>query len=134
GGQPGAGARCMIRRREGTVERIAPETMKAQRITVRPGDVVVIEGTSGGGYGNPLERPAELVARDVLDRLLSVQRARTDYGVVLEASGAVDLDETSSLRAQLSARFATLAEDLPVIDRDGYSLIDPESESEEACR
>jgi N-methylhydantoinase B len=130
GGQPGASARCTIQRRDGAVERIAPATMKAQRIEVRPGDVVVIEGTSGGGYGNPLERPAALVARDVLDGLLSAQRARTDYGVIVDAAGAIDLDATSALRARLSAHFEALAERLPVIDRDGYSLLESESESE----
>jgi N-methylhydantoinase B len=132
GGQPGASARCMIHRREGTVERIAPATMKAQRIAVHPGDVVVIEGTSGGGYGNPLERPVESVARDVRDGLLSAERAKRDYGVVLDTSGAIDLEATASLRARLSARFHELAERLPMIDRDGYSLIESESESESA--
>lgn len=124
GGQPGASASCKIRRREGAVERIAPETMKAQRIVLRPGDVVVIEGTSGGGYGNPLERGAELVARDVLDGLLSVGRARSEYGVVLDAGGTVDPDATAALRQELQRRFAELAERIPAIDREGYSLLD----------
>jgi N-methylhydantoinase B len=101
GGRDGAGARCTITRRDGEVERIAPDTMKAQRITVRPGDVVVIEGTSGGGYGDPLERPVELVARDVLDGLVSVARARSEYGVVVDEAGAVDLAATAVLRSEV---------------------------------
>jgi N-methylhydantoinase B len=101
GGRPGAGARCTITRRDGEVERIAPDTMKAQRISVRPGDVVVIEGTSGGGYGDPLERPVELVARDVLDGLVSVARARSEYGVVVDEAGAVDLAATAALRSEV---------------------------------
>ena len=38
---------------------------------MRAGDVLVIEGTSGGGYGNPLDRDPELVLRDVLDGIVS---------------------------------------------------------------
>ena len=56
GGKPGATARCFIRRRDGTEVSIAPETMKAERVPIRDGDVLVIEATSGAGYGNPLER------------------------------------------------------------------------------
>jgi N-methylhydantoinase B len=135
GGQPGAGARCTIHRCEGVSERIAPETMKAQRITVRPGDVVVIEATSGGGYGNPLERPAERVQRDVLDGLLSVVRARSEYGVVLDPlAGGLDAAATEVLRRELGCAFALVSERLPTIDRVGYALIGPREQPAEARR
>ena len=34
----------------------------------------------GGGYGDPLERDRELVLEDVIDELVSVDRAETEYG------------------------------------------------------
>jgi N-methylhydantoinase B len=95
GGQPGGTARCTIYRADGGVERVAPETLKAERIPVRPGDVVVIEGTSGGGYGNPFDRPAADVERDVRDGIVSRERAERDYGVVVGDEGA-----TEQLRAR----------------------------------
>jgi len=123
GGKPGATARCTIRRVDGSVERIAPETMKAERIVVCAGDVVLIEGTSGGGYGNPLDRPTELVERDVRDGIVSVARARAEYGVVVdEHSGALDAAATRVLRAELDLVFGELEKTLPAIDHEGYLL------------
>lgn len=99
GGAQGATARCTVQRADGRIERVAPDTMKAQGIVVRPGDIVIIEGTSGGGFGNPLERPVELVGRDVHDGLVSVERALNEYGVVLDAVGNVDAVATEAVRA-----------------------------------
>jgi N-methylhydantoinase B len=82
GGRPGSTARCTIHRADGQVEPVAPDTLKAERIPVRLGDVVVIEGTSGGGYGDPHDRPAAEVARDVRDGLVEPEAARRDYGWV----------------------------------------------------
>jgi len=81
GGSPGATARCWIERADGTTEHVAPRTLKADGIRVGPGDVVVIEGTSGGGYGDPRDRPAADVERDVADGILSRARAATEYPV-----------------------------------------------------
>jgi N-methylhydantoinase B len=41
----------------------------------------------GGGYGDPRERPVELVARDVVRGFISIDSARDDYGVVFDADG-----------------------------------------------
>jgi len=41
----------------------------------------------GGGYGDPRERPVELVQRDVLRGFVSHDSARADYGVVFDADG-----------------------------------------------
>ena len=65
---------------------------------------VVLSLPGGGGYGDPLERDPELVARDVEDGLVCVERAGDAYGVVLkegERSGsyAPDTEATDRLRA-----------------------------------
>ncbi|MSR13408.1 MAG: hydantoinase B/oxoprolinase family protein [Gammaproteobacteria bacterium] len=54
-------------------------------------DVPVTSGTKfwrgtsgGGGYGDPLKRDPRRVLEDVVDDYVSLERARQDYGVVLE--------------------------------------------------
>ncbi|HEX2217132.1 MAG TPA: hydantoinase B/oxoprolinase family protein [Xanthobacteraceae bacterium] len=58
----------------------------------------------GGGYGDPYARDAALVASDVRDELLSITKARNDYGVVLDPlTLQVDVEATSKLRAKRSS-------------------------------
>ena len=65
------------------------------------GDRVAVVTGGGGGFGDPLTRPAEAVAADVVDGYLSAERACSDYGVVIAADGVVDEAATAALRAQL---------------------------------
>ena len=100
--------------------------MKAERIAVREGDVLVIDATSGAGYGNPLERDTQGVLDDVLDGILSSERARTQYGVVIDPStGALDEKATHELRAELSRAFDASAPGRSAVDRRGYELVPP---------
>ncbi|MEU4722947.1 hydantoinase B/oxoprolinase family protein [Nonomuraea dietziae] len=74
---------------------------------VRAGDVIRIRTTGGGGWGSPYERDPEKVAADVRDGKVSVEGARTDYGVVFEEGavpegGRVDVPATAALRARLA--------------------------------
>lgn len=39
---------------------------------------------TGGGYGNPLKRPAEKVAMDVKNEYITVEQAESDYGVLVD--------------------------------------------------
>lgn len=126
GGKPGATARCHIRRSDGTEEQIAPRTMKAERVAVREGDVLVIDATSGAGYGNPLERDAAGVLVDVLDGILSHERARAEYGVVIDpGSGVVEDEATRELRADLGQVFDATAPARRPVDHGGYELVPP---------
>jgi N-methylhydantoinase B len=59
----------------------------------------VCYGPAGGGYGNPLERDPAKVADDVLDGVISVETALKDYGVVVSATGVVDVLATKKTRA-----------------------------------
>lgn len=59
---------------------------------VAAGDVVWRPSAGGGGYGDPLERDPAAVAEDVADGYVSVERARKDYGVVVQVVDA-DLAE-----------------------------------------
>jgi N-methylhydantoinase B len=76
-----------------------PET--AREAIVKPGDVVRVNMNAGGGYGDPLKRDPEMVLGDVLDGYVTVQGARDDYGVVIDAKSLlVDYKATETLREE----------------------------------
>ena len=56
---------------------------KAGYIQHEAGECYEYHYGGGGGWGDPLDRPAERVLDDVLDEYVSVESARRDYGVVL---------------------------------------------------
>jgi N-methylhydantoinase B len=62
-------------------------------------DVFVHFYGGGGGLGDPLERPADEVARDVRQGLVTAAAARGDYFTVLEPGGDVDEAATDAVRA-----------------------------------
>jgi len=66
---------------------------------LKPGDVVTIDSAGGGGYGNPFERDPELVEKDVLEGYVSIEKAREEYGVVIDPNTLkVDKPATKLLR------------------------------------
>ena len=65
-----------------------PELLyKTEKFPLQPGDRVRMSTGGGGGYGNPCERSVERVKQDVMRGFVSLQRARDDYGVVIDANG-----------------------------------------------
>lgn len=62
------------------------------------GDVFIVESGGGGGFGNPLERPAEHVARNVRRGYVSPESAKRDYGVLVSSRGDLDLEGTAANR------------------------------------
>jgi N-methylhydantoinase B len=75
---------------------------KKADIPIDRGDVVLIRAAGGGGYGSPLEREPERVMADVRNGYVSVEQARTTYGIALiEGSGEVDAQATTELRNRL---------------------------------
>jgi N-methylhydantoinase B len=68
---------------------------------VEAGDRLVFRTAGAGGWGDPLERPAENVLRDVHRGLVSRESAERDYGVVLD-DGGVDERATGELRARMA--------------------------------
>ena len=53
-------------------------------LRVSEGEVMAFYGPCGGGYGDPLDRPAEKALEDVLDDFCTVDHAREAYGVVVD--------------------------------------------------
>ena len=64
----------------------------------------IVRTGGGGGWGDPLERDAALVAVDAAEGLISRRAARELYGVVLQGSMALDESATQRLRDQLRSR------------------------------
>ncbi|SFN35900.1 5-oxoprolinase (ATP-hydrolysing) [Pseudonocardia ammonioxydans] len=75
-----------------------PSKVTARRIEA--GDSLQITVPSSGGYGDPLRRAPQKVLADVLDDLTTLERAESDYGVVIDPDRmAVDDAATTALRA-----------------------------------
>ena len=72
---------------------------KIDNLTVNPGDRIVYRTAGSGGWGDPLDRPAENVARDVRYDLVSKEKAEADYGVILTVQNQPDIAATAKLRA-----------------------------------
>ena len=87
-------------------------------VPVGEGDRFTRPSAGGGGFGDPLERDRQAVLDDVTDEYVSVERAKIDYGVVVQLVDAdlaeyeLDLEATEAERARIrSERKSWLAED-----------------------
>ena len=68
-------------------------------VTLNRGDVLRIEWSGAGGWGNPVEREPQLVLEDVIAQKISVERAREVYRVVIDPKRRlVDEEATARLR------------------------------------
>ncbi|MCL2337815.1 MAG: hydantoinase B/oxoprolinase family protein, partial [Firmicutes bacterium] len=68
-------------------------------VALNKGDIYEVFETGGGGYGNPFERPVEMVRADVRNELISIESALTDYDVVIDPQTLnVDYNQTNELR------------------------------------
>ncbi len=99
GGEPGVRSRKIMVRTDGS-EELMPS--KCDRIKVQSGDVLHFDTWGGGGWGDPLERPAARVAKDVERGLVTVEGARR-YGVVMRDEATFDAAATEQLRSEIRA-------------------------------
>lgn len=96
GGEPGVPTRLRLNAQT-PQER---ELGKIDTLPVRAGDVITLQTPGGGGWGSPFERPVEAVLHDVRRGLVSLESARTHYGVAIGERGDVDAPATERLRRQ----------------------------------
>jgi N-methylhydantoinase B len=87
-------------------------------VPIVPGDTFTRPSAGGGGFGDPLERDPEAVREDVVDGYVTIEGARSDYGVVVRevdaelAEYGVDLEATELERQRIrSQRLGWLDED-----------------------
>lgn len=96
GGLPAKRSWKKLTRADGKVEMLGA---KVDRISVHAGDCLEYVTWGGGGWGDPLERDPELVAKEIRQGLVTKKGAR-DYGVVIER-GKVNASATKTLRLKM---------------------------------
>jgi N-methylhydantoinase B len=64
---------------------------------VQPGDQLVFETWGGGGWGDPLERPYDVIAYDLESGLVSAD-GLVRYGVVVSDDMSIDIAASDTLR------------------------------------
>src|SRR6266852_4843242 len=100
-GGAGATNRFWVRRDGRRVE-TSPLPGKVSGFPLEPGDVLLMESSGGGGFGDPLERDPASVAADVDEGYVTAAAAEAIYGVVFR-KGAPDAGATAARRAELHA-------------------------------
>ena len=94
GGKEGSKGRLILN--PGTPQE---ERLKSKGVTpLPPGTTLSIRLPGAGGYGNPWEREAAMVAEDVVNGKVSPESARGDYRVALRPDLTVDEQQTEALR------------------------------------
>lgn len=80
GGEDGSPNYVVVKKANG--ETVGPFGIIA-RYPLNKGDVVQLVTATGGGYGNPFDRPAEKVANDVKNGYITLEQAKEKFGVVV---------------------------------------------------
>ena len=97
GGKPGGTVGSYLLPPAGGKEKLPSKTTRE----VRAGTRVVLRTAGAGGYGDPLQRKEDSVRRDVAEGYVSIKRAETGYGVVMDPdTGLVDKAATEARRAK----------------------------------
>src|SRR5437016_4991573 len=99
GGGAGATNRFWVRRND---QPIQPSALpgKISGFPIQPEDLLIMESSGGGGFGDALDRDLESVARDLAEGYVSAAAAEARYGVVSRA-GVIDAAATAARRASL---------------------------------
>ncbi len=104
GGHAGAVGKCHLYNVK-TPDQVTEMHSKFSGLEVQTGDVMAYYSPNGGGFGDPLNRPAQKVLEDVLDGFCTVEHAREAYGVIVDlVDETVDLDATNRLRDKMRSR------------------------------
>ncbi|ORY13894.1 Hydantoinase/oxoprolinase-domain-containing protein [Clohesyomyces aquaticus] len=107
GGSPGSRSRKLLYRKnsyETETQEQNTELLQSKQdhVHVLPGDVLEWITWGGGGLGDPLTRPASIVAAEVHRKLVTVSGAASNYGVVVRpADFSVNEGATAELRLKM---------------------------------
>jgi N-methylhydantoinase B len=95
GGKKGALGKYVLTRANGKTINLPAKCT----IEIFKGDSLTIYTPGGGGYGDPIKRKQELVLKDVLNELVSMESAYKDYKVVINPDTiSIDYIKTMILR------------------------------------
>ena len=101
GGRDGRGNRIGLR----VNGELGPEFANAKLFwkRIETDDAFIVNSGGGGGFGSPLERPAETVLDDVRQGYVSPEAARALYGVVIDPHAMrLDAEATGKVRAAMA--------------------------------
>ena len=96
GGKEGAsGAFYHVAVADGSVTRMGHKTTSRP---MKKGDIIRVVTPGAGGYGDPKKRPAEKVLKDVIEQKVSIEAAKSEYGVVITTADGIhyEVDETAT--------------------------------------
>jgi len=99
GGASGATNHFWVRRGDRAIEP-SPLPGKVGGFPIEPEDVVVMDSSGGGGFGDALTRDLDAVAADLAEGYVTPAAAEAIYGVVVR-DGAIDTAATARRRATL---------------------------------
>lgn len=100
GGEDGLNA-SVVKSGNGSAAENWPSKVTAREL--KAGESIEITVPSGGGYGDPYLRRPERVLADVLDEFTTVERARSDYGVIIDPE-TLQLDTAGTERLRAARR------------------------------
>ncbi|XOK58409.1 hydantoinase B/oxoprolinase family protein [Paenibacillus elgii] len=102
GGKSGSPGSFWVSLNGGEPERLGS---KISGISLNKEDLVRVCSPGSGGYGNPYDRPAEFVLKDVREGKVSRQAAEDDYGVMLvSAPTGLQIDEQATAERRAGAK------------------------------
>ncbi|MFE4667030.1 hydantoinase B/oxoprolinase family protein [Streptomyces sp. NPDC056716] len=103
GGYEGAGNFIVVN--EGGPDELICADRPIAHVAYDPARPIYSQSGGGGGWGDPLDRDPGAVLDDVLDDYVSVEGARYDYGVVIDAgSGTWSVDAVATARERAERR------------------------------
>ena len=113
----GAGNSVALHRFGGDKETHFPNG-KAFNQVLKPGDAYILRSGGGGGFGSPLERDLDALARDVSRGYVSRGEAETVYGAVFALDGSIDgsIDRQASATRRAAMREQGLPVDRPIAE------------------
>lgn len=85
GGEPGARAQFLVNGQPGNPYGLT---------RLKPGDVVTMDAAGGAGYGDPKDRDLSDLLRDIHDGKVSLESARSQYGIEITPDALQGLEES----------------------------------------
>jgi len=76
---------------------------KVSGFPLKKGDLILMETSGGGGYGDPLERDIQKIWTDITEGLITPEKALSRYGVIFKGQ-EIDLKETGKQRSRIRNR------------------------------
>tara|TARA_B100000929_G_scaffold26764_1_gene19884 strand:+ start:62 stop:1777 length:1716 start_codon:yes stop_codon:yes gene_type:complete len=94
GGKDGVGPNVNIK----SLDEKEKNLLKANGLQVKKGTVLTTYTGGGGGFEKPFERNPENVLNDVINKYVSIEKARDHYGVVIDEDLKINKEGTFKLR------------------------------------